>query len=106
MDGLEIKRFQRVVEDFHCEHCGTYVKGNGYTDHCPNCLWSRHVDNNPGDRACKCKGMMKPVSVIYYRSGRFKLNYVCTKCKAKKSVYSASGDNQESLERLINRETL
>ncbi len=101
MENLGTKRFQKTVEDFYCEHCNAYIEGNGYTDHCPKCLWSKHVDNNPGDRACNCKGLMKPVSAVYYRNGRFKLNYLCTKCKVKKSVYSAVNDNQELLEKLV-----
>jgi hypothetical protein len=36
--------------------------GNGYTNHCPRCLWSQHVDINPGDRANLCGGMMEPIA--------------------------------------------
>ena len=57
------KLFQKTVEDFICEHCGNKVAGDGYTNHCPNCLWSKHVDVNPGDRAAICGGMMKAVKV-------------------------------------------
>ena len=59
------KKFQQRKEDFVCEKCGTEVKGTGYTNHCPKCLWSKHVDVNPGDRAAiaTCGGMMKPVRV-------------------------------------------
>ena len=55
------KNFQKKVEDFVCEHCQTKNQEDGYTNHCPNCLWSRHVDINPGDRAEKCGGMMEPI---------------------------------------------
>ena len=58
------RRFARTVEDFVCEKCGTQVEGDGYTNHCPHCLWSRHVDVNPGDRKATCKGMMEPVAVV------------------------------------------
>ena len=57
------KKFQRTKEDFVCENCGQEVKGNGYTNHCPACLWSKHVDINPGDRMGKCGGMMEPYSI-------------------------------------------
>ena len=60
----DMKMFQKNVEDFVCGNCGGEVVGNGYTNHCPKCLWSKHVDINPGDRAEKCGGMMKPISVI------------------------------------------
>ena len=41
--------FTRNIEDFTCEHCGATVKGNGYTNHCPMCLWSKHVDVDQGE---------------------------------------------------------
>lgn len=52
--------FRRTIEDFTCGHCGRLVQGNGYTNHCPACLYSKHVDINPGDRAAACGGLMKP----------------------------------------------
>ena len=55
--------FQKKVEDFVCEKCGAVVKGNGYTNHCPQCLWSKHVDVHPGDRAAACGGLMEPIAV-------------------------------------------
>jgi len=55
------KKFTRTVEDFICEHCGREVSGNGYTNHCPDCLWSKHVDKAPGDRLEACRGLMKPI---------------------------------------------
>ena len=58
------KKFQRNIENFRCEHCEAFVIGDGYTNHCPQCLWSKHVDINPGDREELCNGMMKPVGVI------------------------------------------
>jgi len=54
--------FQKRVEDFICEYCGERVTGDGYTNHCPKCLWSKHVDVDPGDRAAECGGMMEPIS--------------------------------------------
>lgn len=61
--GMEIKKFQRNIENFTCEKCGAEVTGDGYTNHCPKCLWSKHVDVNPGDRRATCGGLMKPTSV-------------------------------------------
>ena len=54
--------FQRRKEDFECGHCGFFVTGNGYTNHCPKCLWGKHVDVHPGDRVSECGGMMAPYS--------------------------------------------
>lgn len=57
------KKFQRCTEDFDCGHCGFRVQGNGFTNHCPQCLWSAHVDINPGDRAATCRALMEPIAV-------------------------------------------
>ena len=61
--------FQRTKEDFECEHCGHLQRGTGYTNHCERCLWSKHVDNNPGDRAATCRGLMQPVAVDTKKGG-------------------------------------
>jgi DNA-directed RNA polymerase subunit RPC12/RpoP len=71
--------FQRTIEDFTCEHCGRQVAGNGFTNHCPACLWSKHVDINPGDRLGDCGGMMKPVGVVF-RAGEYSVYQRCEKC--------------------------
>ena len=86
-----IKKFQKQVENFVCEKCRTAVVGNGYTNHCPNCLYSKHVDNNPGDRANTCGGMMKPVR-METQKGEFVIVHKCLKCGLEKRNKSASND--------------
>ena len=63
---METKRFSKNDDSFICAHCGAEVKPLGYTsrNHCPVCLWSLHVDENPGDRANPCRGQMEPVSAV------------------------------------------
>lgn len=73
------KKFQRKTEDFTCEKCGVVVVGNGYTNHCPKCLWSKHVDIHPGDRAANCGGLMKPAK-IEMKSGDYIIVHECQKC--------------------------
>ena len=73
------KRFQRTIEDFVCGNCGAKIHGNGYTNHCPKCLWSKHVDNFPGDREAECGGMMKPVGAVKKKSEYF-IVHRCVKC--------------------------
>jgi rubrerythrin len=58
-----IKGFIKNKEDFTCENCGALVIGDGYTNHCPQCLYSKHVDVAPGDRLAPCGGLMKPTAV-------------------------------------------
>jgi Zn finger protein HypA/HybF involved in hydrogenase expression len=38
----KMKNFVRRKENFICEACGKKVTGDGYTDHCPACLWGKH----------------------------------------------------------------
>lgn len=71
--------FLKTKENFTCLICGQKVIGNGFTNHCPNCLYSRHVDVHPGDRRSKCLGLMEPVGVKT-ENGKWKIFYKCQKC--------------------------
>lgn len=71
--------FKRVIEDFVCENCGEAVTGNGYTDHCTKCLYSKHVDITPGDRASDCGGLMEPTNIMPSKGG-YVISYQCTRC--------------------------
>lgn len=71
--------FQRRKEDFTCEHCGFFVTGNGYTNHCPKCLWCKHVDIHPGDRASQCQGMMRP-DTFAVKKQDVVIVHLCEKC--------------------------
>jgi hypothetical protein len=76
---MQNKKFTKKIENFICENCGKKITGDGYTNHCPNCLYSKHVDINPGDRACLCGGLMKPVEII--QAGQnFSIMHKCQKC--------------------------
>lgn len=87
-----MKGFTRTIEDFNCAHCGAVVHGNGYTNHCPKCLWSRHVDNNPGDRAATCGGMMRPISVAPDGT-RFIITHKCEICGKEKRQRTTDEDD-------------
>jgi len=92
--------FIRKIENFTCGHCGTKVKGNGYTNHCPNCLWSKHVDVNPGDRSHDCGGMMKPVAVEI-KSGEYILTHKCEKCGKQKRNKISTADDFHAIIKLV-----
>ena len=77
------RQFKRVIEDFVCEHCNQKIKGNGYTNHCSACLWSKHVDNKPGDRASNCCGLMEPIRVELEKQDYY-LVFRCQKCGVEK----------------------
>lgn len=96
---LTTKKFQMKKEDFVCGNCGARVRGNGYTDHCPKCLFSRHVDINPGDRQAKCGGIMKPAG-LEIKSKKYVINYKCLKCGKNYKVKAVKNDNFETLLKL------
>jgi ribosomal protein L37E len=90
------KHFTRNIEDFKCENCGLDNVGNGYTNHCSKCLFSKHVDVNPGDRLASCLGLMKPISFekdgdIYFILHR------CIKCGFSKRNKMSKSDNFDIL---------
>lgn len=85
-------KFQRTIEDFHCDNCGSFVKGSGYTNHCPKCLWSKHVDTFPGDRANDCKGMMQPIAIAS-KNGKYRILHYCLICKTERWNNSAEADS-------------
>ena len=91
-----MRKFTRTIEDFVCGHCGARVKGNGYTNHCPNCLWSKHVDINPGDRQNTCGGMTEPVGVDIDH-GEYIIIHKCQNCGAIKRCKTTSNDNTDAL---------
>ncbi len=99
---LQSKKFKMVREDFTCEKCGTEVKGNGYTNHCPLCLWSKHVDNNPGDRASECQGMMAPIRVEMEKQ-EYILTNECEKCGHAKRNKMSDDDNFDVVTQIANR---
>lgn len=87
-----VKKFTRNIENFVCKNCGNVVIGNGYTNHCPKCLYSKHVDINPGDRLCKCLGLMQPVNVLQSRYG-YIITHKCLKCGFIRNNKSSDNDN-------------
>lgn len=90
------KLFQRKIEDFTCRNCGHFVVGTGYTNHCPKCLYSEHVDINPGDRANPCKGLMEPIGLIKKR-GEFFIVHKCLKCGEIRHNKTSGGDNPQKI---------
>ncbi len=86
------KKFIKNQEDFTCDNCGAEVLGTGYTNHCPHCLWSKHVDIDPGDRAETCGGLMKPISVIK-QGDNFILIHQCLDCGEERRNKAAVDDD-------------
>lgn len=91
--------FKKKTEDFKCENCGFEVKGSGYTNHCPACLYSKHVDIFPGDRLNECKGLMKPIGVDK-KDGEYILIHKCIKCGVEKRNKVSKDDSFEEIIKL------
>ena len=76
-----MKKFNMLDEEFTCLNCGKKIKTLKYSarDHCNYCLYSLHVDINPGDRKNNCHGLLKPIGIEKYRD-TYKIIYRCLKC--------------------------
>ena len=98
-------KFQKRVEDFTCEHCGKEVKGDGYTNHCPHCLWSKHVDVFPGDRAHDCGGMMEPLGVEG-GTPKYRIILRCERCKHIQQVNMHKTDSSDAVVAIAARTAL
>lgn len=91
-----LKRFTMRDENFICENCNSSVTRLGYTarDHCPICLYSKHVDILPGDRNNPCQGLLEPIGIENFKN-TYKIIYRCLKCgKLHKNVIAAD-DNKD-----------
>jgi len=97
--------FTRNIENFTCERCGTQVEGNGFTNHCPACLCSKHVDENPGDRAANCGGLMEPIAVEQAR-GRYVIVHRCLACGQVKRNKSSPDDSSRALVEVARRRAM
>ena len=89
-----MKKFYMLDEEFICENCHKKVEKLNYTarDHCPYCLYSKHVDIFPGDRKNNCKGLLKPIDIEKYKN-TYKLIYKCSKCnKIHKNIVAIDDD--------------
>ncbi len=91
-----MKRFNMKDESFVCENCKNLVKKLEYSarDHCPSCLYSKHVDINPGDRLNTCMGLLKPIGIEKYRD-TYKIIYKCLKCGEIHKNIMANDDNMD-----------
>lgn len=85
-----------LAASFRCIHCGAHVvtsplyAGVLNRNHCPYCLWSRHLDLfAAGDRLCACKAPMRPLGLTLKQSrkkyvredgGELMLIHACIEC--------------------------
>lgn len=98
-----MKKFNMIDESFECENCNKKVSKLNYTarDHCPYCLYSKHLDINPGDRKNTCHGLMKPIGIEKFKNS-YKIIYNCTKCHELHKNIIATDDNFDMIIYLSN----
>jgi DNA-directed RNA polymerase subunit RPC12/RpoP len=86
---------------FICGNCGRGVipaeYGTMNRNHCPECLWSRHVDLRTGDRMSVCRGLMEPIGVWIKDRDELSLIHRCVKCGYIRTNRIAGDDSRTQL---------
>jgi len=103
-----VMHFIAKNEGFICQNCKKQVDpvkyGGSYRNHCPFCLYSKHVDGEiPGDRKGTCRGLMKPIGVFTRRTGEYVLVHKCVKCGFERYNRIAGDDDFEKIIKLSSR---
>jgi hypothetical protein len=86
-------------DSFKCLHCRNEVPTKAlstvHRNHCPLCLWSRHVDVSIGDRKSNCLCSMEPIGLTIKRDGgELMIVHFCRGCgKISKNRISADDNN-------------
>lgn len=99
---MDTKHFKMIDEEFICENCNKKVTKLNYTarDHCPYCLYSKHVDILPGDRKETCCGLLTPIGIEKDKKSEFKIIYKCSKCGMIRKNRMATDDDMNLIIKL------
>jgi len=88
-------------ETFQCICCRQPIRtsalGTRHRNHCPHCLWSRHVDDAIGDRGSACNQPMAPIAVTVDDCGEWSLVHRCTGCGRLRTNRIAGDDSEMAL---------
>lgn len=88
-------------DSFECKVCGRLMTpeqaGTNHRNHCANCLSSLHVDEEPGDRASDCGGIMEAVAVWTRKGDEWAIIHRCRRCGKLSSNRVAADDNPMKL---------
>ena len=94
-------RNNACTETFKCKVCGCPVvpagAGSEHRNHCPNCLSSQHLDNEPGDREADCGGLMEAIGVWVRKGGEWAIIHRCKICGHISSNRIAADDSPLAL---------
>jgi DNA-directed RNA polymerase subunit RPC12/RpoP len=93
---------------FICVNCGKTIlplNNGSYRNHCPYCLYSRHVDKQPGDRKEHCGGLMEPIGIRYKSGKGYQIVHRCLVCGEervnKAAVNTGQPDDADALTGLM-----
>ena len=98
-------KFTKIDEEFICENCGKKVKPLGYScrNHCNYCLYSKHVDINPGDREEMCHGLLEPIDIEINSKKGYVIVFKCIKCGQIRKNKVAEDDDMELIYNIAKR---
>jgi RNHCP domain-containing protein len=91
-------RYHAAEEVFKCRHCHRFVcppaSGGQHRNHCPYCLYSRHVDDRkPGDRMSTCGCSMEPIAHFQRPNGEYVIVHHCHGCDFERFNRIAADDD-------------
>jgi hypothetical protein len=118
-DELQVVYQAQKEKGFTCIQCGFPVSverelsGVNNRNHCPRCLWSRHVDlNKAGDRKADCRSRMQPIGLTVKQThkrysqepgGELILIHLCRGCGKISINRIAADDDVSTVYQLFNR---
>ena len=105
--------------EFQCMHCDEQITnqsyiGTSHRNHCPFCLWSKHVDEQKaGDRLFQCQRKMEPIGLTFkhegldkygnLKQGEIMIVHSCMKCRKININRIAADDNEDIILSLLNQ---
>ncbi|MCL4374300.1 RNHCP domain-containing protein [Patescibacteria group bacterium] len=97
MNGFICGRCRATVGD-----ADRFLTGTRHRDHCPHCLWSKHLDRIPGDRNAHCGGLMQPIGITFKTEGGEPVGepmvvYQCLDCGVVHKNRIAADDDNASI---------
>ena len=100
--------FKVIDEEFICENCGRQVPKLGYScrNHCPYCLYSKHVDIDPGDRLEDCHGLLEPIGIESNSQKGYIMIFKCQKCGKIRKNKAAEDDDMDKIIALSAKQTM
>jgi ribosomal protein S27AE len=119
--GQGLRMSRHFDGGFRCGHCQAYIStdillsGVQNRNHCPYCLWSRHLDlYEAGDRLAACKAGMQPIGLTlkqtrkkygWSQHGELMIIHLCTDCGKLSINRMAADDDLERVLEIFQRST-